>query len=331
MDLPAARNGTLDRRVATIRRFNRFYTKRIGVLEERLLQSPFSLAEARLLYELAQCETTTATMLGKELGLDPGYLSRTLQSFAKRGLLAKAPSPDDRRQTLLSLSAAGREAFAPLEARSKDEIGGMLRSLSEAQQQRLLAGMETVEGLLGGKNKRAASYLLRPHKIGDMGWVIARHGALYAEEYGWDERFEALVAELAAKFLRQFDPRRERCWIAEIDGEPVGSVFLVKRSATIAQLRLLLVEPHARGLGIGRRLVEECVRFARQAGYRKIMLWTNSVLVAARKLYEDAGFSLIDEETHKAFGPELVGQTWSLDLHAAPPVRRRKRQRAEKP
>jgi DNA-binding MarR family transcriptional regulator/N-acetylglutamate synthase-like GNAT family acetyltransferase len=315
MSLPTlSSDAAQDQRIAAIRRFNRFYTKRIGVLEDGLLKSAFSLAEARLLYELAQREETTAALLGKELGLDPGYLSRMLAGFEKRGLLRKAPSPEDGRQTLLSLTAAGRTAFARLDAGARDEIAAMLQSLQEAEQQHLLASMAAIEALLRQEKQREPPFLLRPHRPGDMGWVIGRHGALYAAEYGWSEEFEAFVAVLAAKFIREFDAKRERCWMAEINGETVGSVFLVKKSRTTAQLRMLLVEPHARGLGIGKRLVEECIRFARHAGYRKVTLWTNSVLHAARRIYEAAGFSLVSEEPHQSFGQELVGQTWSLDL-----------------
>ncbi len=320
----------LDRRIAAIRGFNRFYTRRIGVLQDKLLGSSFSLGEARLLYELARRDQTTASELGEELSLDAGYLSRMMASFETRGLLHKTRSPEDRRQYRLSLTKAGHAAFVPLEARAKDEIEAMLRSLTEAQQLRLLAGMEAIETVFGVAPKSQAPFLLRPHRCGDIGWVIARHGALYAEEFGWNEQFEALVAEVAGKFLRRFDARSERCWIAEIDGANVGSVFLVRRSRTTAQLRLLLVEPKARGLGIGKKLVEECIRFARQAGYRKIMLWTNSVLHGARRLYEQAGFTLIGEERHKSFGADLTGETWTLDLRK-PAHGTIKARRVEKP
>jgi DNA-binding MarR family transcriptional regulator/GNAT superfamily N-acetyltransferase len=304
----------LDQRIGAVRRFNRFYTKQIGVLHESLLRSPFSLAEARVLYELAHRDRPTARELARELGLDEGYLSRILRSFERRGLIDKQPCESDRRQTLLSLTDAGRQAFAPLDRRSHDEVGGMLAHMSEAGQRRLVEAMTGIERLLGKPANGGAVFVLRPHQPGDIGWVIHRHGALYAEEYGWDESFEALVAEIAAKFLREFDARRECCWIAERDGEIVGSVFLVKQSDEIAKLRLLLVEPKARGLGIGRRLVEECIRFARKAGYRRITLWTNGVLLAARRIYEAAGFRLVEEESHRSFGRDLVGQTWQLDL-----------------
>ena len=304
----------LDRRIADLRRFNRFYTQKIGVLEEGLLNSPFSLTEARVLYELAREEHLTATRLGAQLGLDPGYLSRILRSFERRGLIHRTRSQSDRRLGLLSLTEQGLAAFAPLDARSRDEIGAMLRDLSVDVQIRLVAATRTIERLLDPASADRAPYLLRPHRPGDLGWVTQRHGALYAQEYGWDIQFEALVAEIAAKFIRNFDPRRECCWIAERDGESVGSVVLVEETKTMAKLRLLLVEPAARGLGIGARLVQECLRFAQDAGYQSVRLWTNSVLVAARRLYDKAGFRLIEAEPHFSFGQNLIGETWELEL-----------------
>ena len=303
-----------DARVAAVRRFNRFYTKRIGLLHEGYLESPFSLSEVRVLYELAHREKPTATELAAELGLDAGYLSRILHRFEKRGLVTRRPSKSDGRQSLLSLTAGGRKAFAPLHARSHGEIGAMLARLSAAGQGRLLEAMQAIEALLGAPPAHKVPYILRPHHAGDMGWVVHRHGALYAQEYGWDERFEALVATIVARFIERYDPKKERAWIAERDGEIVGSVFLVAHSPTVAQLRLLLVEPKARGLGIGTRLVGECVRFARLTGYRKLTLWTNSVLRAARHLYEEAGFRLVHKERHQSFGHDLIGETWELGL-----------------
>jgi DNA-binding MarR family transcriptional regulator/N-acetylglutamate synthase-like GNAT family acetyltransferase len=303
-----------EQRVAAVRRFNRFYTKRIGLLGQGYLESPFSLTEGRVLYELAHQDKVTASGLGRELGLDPGYLSRLLQGFDKRGLIERARSKTDGRQSFLSLTRRGQDAFAPLHARSRDEIGALLAALPAADQDRLVGAMHTIEQLLGVGPEVKAPFMLRPHRPGDMGWVVHRHGALYAQEYGWDETFEALVAEVVANFLRRFDPKRERCWIAEKDGEIVGSVFLVKRSKTVAQLRLLLVEPRARGLGIGARLCAECVRLARELGYRKITLWTNSVLVAAQRIYEAAGFRLVKKVPHRSFGHDLVGETWELRL-----------------
>jgi len=301
-------------RVESVRRFNRFYTKQIGALSEHLLESPFSLAEARIIYELAQREKATATELGGELGLDAGYLSRLLAAFKKRGLISRKPSETDGRQSDISLTEKGRKAFAELNGRSHNDIEALLGRLSPVDQSRLIEAMRVIEGLLGAQPERKVPYVIRPHQPGDMGWVTHRHGVIYNEEYGWDEEFEALVAEITAKFIRNYDPKCERCWIAERGGEVAGSVFLVKKSKTVAQLRLLLVEPSARGMGIGRRLVNECVRFARQSGYKKIMLWTNSLLDAARHIYEEAGFRLVQEEPHHSFGHDLVGQNWELKL-----------------
>jgi DNA-binding MarR family transcriptional regulator/N-acetylglutamate synthase-like GNAT family acetyltransferase len=303
-----------DRRAGDVRHFNRFWTRQIGVLREGYLESPFSLTEVRVLYELAHREETTASELGEELGLDAGYLSRILRGFEEHDLIYKRPSETDGRRRLVRLTERGREAFAPLDARSRSEIGAMLGDMSIAEQERLVGAMRTIERLLSGRPDLVVPYLLRPHQPGDMGWVVHRHGVLYAREYGWDEHFEALVAEIVAKFIQQYDPRLERCWIAERDGEIVGCVFLVRESEEIAKLRLLLVEPEARGLGIGSRLVEECIRFARQTGYQKITLWTNDVLISARRIYEAMGFRLVQEKPHHSFGHDLVGQTWELML-----------------
>jgi len=304
----------LPARIAAVRRFNRFYTRRIGVLQEGLLRSPFSLTEARVLYELAHREDATASALVRDLGLDAGYLSRLLKGFEERGLIRRAASPLDARQSLLSLTTLGRAAFAPLDHRSQDEIGAMLRALPAPAQNRLVEDMAEIETLLGERPAPAVPYILRPHRPGDLGWIVHRHGALYAGEYGWDDSFEALVAEIAAKFLRDFDARRERCWIAEREGEILGSVMVVRQSDEVAKLRLLLVEPHARGLGVGRRLVAECIAFARQAGYRRITLWTQRGLDAARRIYEHAGFRLASEHRHRSFGRDLVAQTWEMQL-----------------
>ena len=303
-----------DTRVAAVRRFNRFYTRQIGLLDEGYLKSAFSLSEVRVLYELAHQDRPTAAGLSRELGLDPGYLSRVLQGFEKRRLISRTRSEADGRQSHLGLTARGQAAFAPLERRSHQEIGEIVAALPVPEQIRLVEAMHAIESILGARPEQKAPYILRPHQPGDMGWVVHRHGALYAQEYGWDERFEALVAEVVARFVHGFDAKRERCWIAEKDGEIVGSVFLVKRSKTVAQLRLLLVEPKARGLGVGERLVDECLRFARQAGYRKITLWTNSILRAARHIYEKAGFRLVHQEKHRSFGHDLVGETWERPL-----------------
>ena len=302
-----------DDRVEKVRGFNRFYTRHIGLLNEGLLDSEYSLTEVRVLYELAHRVPMTAAALGQELGLDPGYLSRILKKFDGRKLLRKSRSEDDRRQVFLSLTDAGHAAFEPLNQASADQIGAMLSKLSSAEQERLVHAMSVVERLIGG-SARQVPYTLRPHRVGDVGWIAHRQGLLYAQEYGWDETFEALVAEIAAAFVRNFDPERERCWIAERDGEIVGSVFLVRHSDEVAKLRLLYVEPSARGLGLGRRLVDECIAFSRAKEYRTLTLWTNDVLVAARGIYKATGFRLVKEEAHHSFGKDLVGQTWNFDL-----------------
>jgi DNA-binding MarR family transcriptional regulator/N-acetylglutamate synthase-like GNAT family acetyltransferase len=301
-------------RIATVRRFNRFYTQKIGVLEEGLLQSRFSLTEARVLYELAHRDRPAASELARELHLDPGYLSRILRSFRRQGLIDRARAAGDGRRSHLSLTTEGETAFAPLDKRSRDEIAALLAPLTERAQRRLIAAMRGIEQLLDPVPAREEAFVLRPPQPGDIGWVAARHGAIYAAEYGFGSRFEALVAEIAAGFVTHLDPHRERCWIAEKDGEPVGSVFLVKDTDSVAKLRLLLVEPTARGLGIGQLLVEECVGFARAAGYRKITLWTQSVLTAARRIYQAAGFDLVRTEPHHSFGHDLVGEYWELAL-----------------
>ncbi|MGC2202939.1 MAG: helix-turn-helix domain-containing GNAT family N-acetyltransferase, partial [Stellaceae bacterium] len=305
----------LEERIGAVRRFNRFYTRKIGVLNAGLVGSSLSLTEGRVLYELAQREQTTASELVQTLGLDSGYLSRMLKSFEEKGFLAKRPSETDGRQIVLTLTDQGWEMFATIDARSRDEIAALLAESSVSDQARLVAALERVEHLLGDRSKRGGlSYIIRPHQPGDMGWIIHRHGALYAEEYGWDMTFEALVARVAADFIENFDVRREHCWIAERDGEVVGSVLLVKDNQETAKLRLLYVEPMARGLGIGRRLVSQCIGFARKSGYSKLILWTNDVLVAARRIYETAGFHLVREEPHHSFGHDLVGQYWELAL-----------------
>jgi DNA-binding MarR family transcriptional regulator/GNAT superfamily N-acetyltransferase len=303
-------------RAESVRAFNRLYTQQIGVLESGYLDSQFSLAEARVLFELAHRAEPTAAELARELGLDTGYLSRILRGFERDGLLTKQPAPRDRRQRLLSLTTRGRDDFAPLDAASQRQTEGMLARLSDADQHRLVAAMDVISGLLAPEPRSLATWLLREPGPGDLGWIVSRHGSLYAAEYGWDETFEALVAEIVASYARAHDPRRERCWIAEKDGENVGSVLLVAHPerANVAKLRLLLVEPSARGCGIGRRLIEECTRFARQAGYDTITLWTNSVLVAARRLYAAAGYRLVHAEPQHSFGHDLISETWELTL-----------------
>lgn len=301
-------------RINAVRAFNRFITRHVGALNEGLLHSSFSLTETRILYELAHRPGVTASDLRRDLGLDPGYLSRILRNFRERGLVDTTPAPSDARRQELTLTETGERIFAPLNQRSRDEVAAMLAPLSEAAQARLVEAMRTVETLFGGGTTRADGVVLRPHRPGDMGWVIHRHAALYAQEYGWDNSFEAMVAEVAAGFIRNFDPERERCWIAEHDGEPVGSVFVVRADETTAKLRLLYVEPSARGLGIGRKLVDEAVAFARATGCRRIVLWTNDILTAARRIYETAGFTLVGSEKHQSFGHDLVGETWALEL-----------------
>jgi DNA-binding MarR family transcriptional regulator/GNAT superfamily N-acetyltransferase len=323
----AAPTASLPERIAAIRQFNRFYTRRIGVLHESLLDSSFTLTESRLLWELAHPANeagVTASELARTLDLDAGYLSRLLRRFKERGLVKATRGRDDARQLHLVLTAAGRRAFAPLDERSQHEVQALIATLTEPQQQDLLRSLGQVQRLLDDAPPAAvqAGFLLRPHRPGDMGWVIARHGALYAREYHWDLGFEAMVARIAADFIERFDPRREACWIAERDGANVGSVCLVQAHDDasgavlpgVAQLRLLLVEPATRGLGIGERLVAECTRFAQDAGYERIRLWTHSVLHAARALYKKAGYVLVASEPYRGFGHDMVGETWELAL-----------------
>jgi DNA-binding MarR family transcriptional regulator/N-acetylglutamate synthase-like GNAT family acetyltransferase len=302
-----------DEQIAAVRAFTRFYTRKLGVLDQQLLKSPFSLSEARVLYELANGESPSAKQIGIELGLDPGYLSRIVQKFDEDGLITRKPLPADRRQVQLSLTAKGRQAFAKLDRSSHDNVAAMLATLPQDDRKRLIAAMAAIERLLGSSGVSQGATLREP-RPGDMGWVVQSHGALYAGEYGFDSSFEALVAEIAAKFLGSFDASRERCWIAEHDGVQVGSVFLVRHSDEVAKLRLLLVGPAGRGQGLGHRLVAECIAFARACGYRKITLWTQSILVAARKIYQDTGFVLVTSEPHRSFGQSLIGETWEREL-----------------
>ena len=302
------------REIAAVRAFNRFYTRKLEVLDQHLLKTPFSLSEARVMYELAHRGELSAKEIGLELGLDPGYLSRIVQKFDEDGLITRKPLPSDRRQYQLNLTAKGRTAFAKLERISQEHVGTMLGALSGDDRGRLLGAMGVIERLLGASAAPLPTAILRDPRPGDMGWVVQSHGALYAGEYGFDATFEALVAEIVAQFITSFDAARERCWIADIDGRPVGSVFLVRGDDDVAKLRLLLVEPGARGQGLGQRLVAECVSFARACGYRRITLWTQSILIAARKIYQDAGFALIRSEPHRSFGRNLIGETWERDL-----------------
>jgi DNA-binding MarR family transcriptional regulator/GNAT superfamily N-acetyltransferase len=300
--------------VNAVRHFNRFYTRLLGLLDESLLRSDFTLSEARILYELARLGDVTASELGEELGLDAGYLSRILKKFSTRNLVARQVLAADARQALLSLTEAGRAAFEPLNRASRDQIAGLLTELTRREQNELLQAMETIERVLRDDVARPVPYSLRPHQIGDMGWVVHRQGILYADEYGWDETFEALVAEIVAAFIKNYDQRWERCWIAERDNKVVGSVFLVRESESVAKLRLLYVEREARGLGLGRHLVDECIRMARRKGYKTLTLWTSDVLVSARRIYQAAGFKMVAEERHHSFGKDLVGQNWELEL-----------------
>jgi len=300
--------------VKAVRAFNRFYTRRIGVLADHLLDSPFTLAEMRVLYELAHRSEATATELGRELGLDAGYLSRILRRFQQQGLIRKETSPSDARRSELTLTAKGRQAFAPLEARRNSDVGQLLSSLTPETQQTLLAAMQTIEGALRPDEKAGKDFILRDPRPGDLGWVVSRHATFYREHYGWREPFEAMCAQIVADFANNNDPRREHCWIAERGGQTVGSIILVRETDDIARIRLLLVDPAAQGLGIGSALVDACIAFARQAGYRRITLWTHQVLAPARRLYESRGFTLTGSEPHASWGVPVVGETWDLDL-----------------
>jgi DNA-binding MarR family transcriptional regulator/predicted GNAT family acetyltransferase len=303
-------------RVTAVRQFNRFYTRQIGLLRHGLLGTAFSLTEGRVLYELAQRGTTTAAELAADLSIDPGYLSRLLRAFTTSGLVVSTRSATDRRQSILALTDRGREAFASLDRRSQEEIGALLGRLDNDEQRRLVAAMATIQTLLAPAAAPAVfdAVTLHSHRSDDLGWVLARHGAIYGTEYGWGSEFTALVAGIIADFQRGHDPAREGCWIAELDGAPAGSVMLVDTGNGVAKLRLLIVEPHARGRGIGRRLVEHCIKFTRDAGYRKIALWTQSVLTDARRIYESAGFVRVEEKPHRSFGVDLVGEIWEMEL-----------------
>src|SRR5271168_4074446 len=303
----------IHKQVNAIRAFNRFYTRKIGVLDG-MASSPFSLAEARVLYELANRRQPIATDIRKELGLDAGYVSRMLRDFERRKFVTRARSKTDERQRFLSLTSKGRSAFGPLDARSNRDVAAMLEDLSPTERGQLVDSVQTVRRLLGDIADAKPSYLLRPHQPGDMGWIVHRQAILYADEYGWDETYEALAAEIVAQFIKNYDPKFERAWVAEKDANRVGAVFVAKQSDEIAKLRLLHVEPEARGLGIGKRLVQECVRFARQAGYQKMTLWTQSILDAARHIYKQEGFQVVREEKHHSFGKDLTAETWELNL-----------------
>jgi DNA-binding MarR family transcriptional regulator/GNAT superfamily N-acetyltransferase len=305
---------TLDGQIAAIRGFSRFYTQKLGIIEPKLLDSPFTLQEARIIYEIAKRAPCTATDLVRSLGLDAGFLSRTLAALQRRQIVARKPSKTDRRASELVLTAKGRAASAELEKRSSSEVAALLGGLDEDARARVVGAMTAIEQTLQPAAQKPAGFLLRSHRPGDIGWIVSRHGAIYAQEYGWDISFEALAAEICAQFIRNFDSRREHCWIAEVAGEPVGSIFLVRGTDEVAKIRLLLVEKKARGLGVGRALVEQCIRFAKDSGHSAITLWTQSILVAARGIYARAGFELTKQEPHHSFGVDLVGETWDLRL-----------------
>jgi DNA-binding MarR family transcriptional regulator len=300
--------------VAAVRRFSRFYTRQLGLLEEGLLQSAFSLTEGRVLYELATRAKLTASELERDLGIDPGYLSRILKYFEKLGFVIRSASPDDGRLALLELTGAGRAAFEPLDSASRQQVFAMIGRLMPAEAARLVQAMHTVEHLMGEAVASQDPVVLRRHRLGDIGWIAHRQAILYAEEYGWDGSYEVLAAEILAGIVKNFDPDWERSWIAEREGAVIGSVFVVRRSQTVAKLRLLYVEPAARGLGLGRRLVDACVGFSRERGYRTLSLWTNDVLLPARRIYQAAGFTCIAREPHHSFGHDLIGETWELVL-----------------
>ncbi|WP_407166452.1 GNAT family N-acetyltransferase [Bradyrhizobium sp. ORS 111] len=305
---------TLEGQVAAVRGFSRFYTRKLGIIEPKLLHSPFTLQEARIIYELAHREDCTATDLVRELDLDAGFVSRTLQALQRRQIVTRKPSKADKRVNEVTLTAKGRAAASDLDSRSRSEVAALLKQMDGSRRAAVVRAMSTIEQSMEPAAPKPAGFLLRSHRVGDMGWVISRQGRAYAEEYGWDISYEALVAEICAQFLRSFDPTCEHCWIAEVDGEPVGSIFLVNGGDGIAKLRLLLVEEKARGLGVGRALVEQCIRAARERGYKKMTLWTQSILVAARSIYARAGFQRVKEEKHHSFGVDLVGETWELEL-----------------
>jgi len=313
----ALSRASLSAEIAAFRRFNRFYTGRIALLNETLLDSAFTLTEARVLFELGTRKDLTAGALISALGLDAGYLSRILQHFAERRLITRQRALEDARRSKLALTAQGRKAFLDLDRRSRRSVGGMIAPLTPAERVRLLGAVRAVETLLSGSPRpKSPEVLIRPHRIGDLGWAIERHGTLYMQEFGWNAEFEALVATLFARFATAHDPRAERFWVAEVDGERVGCVFVVRNEndPAAAQLRCLLVDPKGRGLGIGHRLVDQCLTFAKSVGYAKMMLWTNDVLAAARRIYVEAGFKLVEESPHRSFGHALVGQIWARDL-----------------
>jgi DNA-binding MarR family transcriptional regulator/N-acetylglutamate synthase-like GNAT family acetyltransferase len=305
----------IDLGVSAVRAFNRFYTRKIGVVDGAA-SAPFSLAEGRVLYEIAHGENPTATEIGHELGLDGGYISRILQKLEQGKLVARQQSKTDERLKFISLAPRGRKAFAQLDERSNRQASTMLSHLSPEERAQLLSALDKIRRLLGDKVESNSPYLLRQHQPGDLGWIVQRQAILYVREYGWDDTYEALAADIVAQFIKSYDPKRERCWIAEKDSARIGAVLVAKGSEEIAKLRLLHVEPQARGLGIGKRLVQECINFARFAGYQKMTLWTQSILSAARHIYEEAGFRRVKEERHHSFGKDLTAETWEIDLRS---------------
>jgi DNA-binding MarR family transcriptional regulator/GNAT superfamily N-acetyltransferase len=313
--VPSARQQH-ERRIAAVRSFNRFYTRQIGVLRKNFLDSPYTLGEARVLYEIGRRRLPTASDIGRALGLDAGYLSRVLRNFEKSGLIARTASAQDARRSYLALTMRGKKVMASLDSRSQRDVSTMLGQLEAPDQGRLMTAMNTIETLLGGEHEEArqSGYTLRAPHTGDFGWIVRRHAQLYAQEYQWKEPFEGVCAQIAADFLNKFDPKYERCWIAEMDGENVGCVMLARESPTVARLRLLLVDPKARGLGLGARLTDECIRFARGAGYKTVTLWTHSILTAARHIYAKAGFKLIRSEERTSFGQPVVSEDWEMEL-----------------
>ncbi len=300
--------------IAAVRRFSRFYTNQLGLHGGGLLKSAFSLTEARVLYELAHREVPTATELCSDLRMDAGYLSRILKAFEQRGLIARTPAPHDNRHLLLDLTPAGQAAFESLDRTLQEEVRGIIGALRQDKMADLVQAMRTIETIMGSSGAGPAPVTLRPYRLGDLGWIAHRQSILYALEYDWDETYEALAAEILAGFVKSHDPKRERGWIAERDGQVLGSVFVMRASETMAKLRLLYVEPAARGLGVGRQLVDACIAFARDADYRRLTLWTNDVLIPARRIYQQAGFSCVDSKPHRSFGKDLVGETWELAL-----------------
>lgn len=312
-----ATNSVPEDRVAAVRRFGRYYTNVLGLLREGLLETDLSLTEARVIFELAGSGKSDATGLRRQLEVDPGYLSRVLGRLEKAGLISRQRSAQDGRRQIIEVTSQGRATFEILNERSNRQVRNLLAPLTEAAQRRLTGAMAAIEDVLDSDpagGQKAAAYLLRSPGPGDLGWMVKAHGELYAQEYGWDTTFEALVARIVADYADSHDPRREAAWIAEVDGQPMGCVLCVRKDDDTAQLRILLVDPAARGLGIGARLVQECLTFARRAGYQRIVLWTNDVLTAARRIYQAAGFRLTGEEPHHSFGHDLVSQTWQLDL-----------------